>query len=639
MSFIHFGREICNHIQSAENREWWLSNGLGGYAGGNISGTLNSLYHGLLFVPNQTDFETYLLMVKAEIKVKIGEKSWFLYSNKWQDEVVAPKGFQYIESFHLEGLVPVWTFLVGGYRLEMRLWMEQDENATWIAINCKNPPSAKIDLQINFIMNQRPQNSPSEVEHFEPKLIRKQRHLKIQYNKKDFLHIQISRGKVEYNATWVKNFYLAPDLMDNHLKVGHAITHLNEKETWFAMRFATEMIDNVSPGESISKIRKQEKSLIQRAKNTHKQAMTPWLEQLILTAHRFFIQSPLYFKGQDEQVEMIVTGYPHPQVKTRETLLSLSGLTLATGQIKKTKQILEILAHFVNGGLLPDQLPQKQGQKLDYYSVDNPLWYILAWFYYIEESKDIEALERVLPVLESIISSYHQGTYHHIKMAEDYLIQIEQGEQTLTWMNTLPRFGKPVEINALWYNALQIMAGFLGKFDKDQMAYLLLAEKVKKSFKAYLKEDGNLYDVLENPEEGEQVRGNQILAISLPWSLLEKEQAIILLENSRKNLYTSYGLKSLAAQDKNYQGQNSQPHQGGAWTWLLCQYCLAEYKLTQDGKQAFEHLTPLLSQLQYAGLGTISEFFDGDLPYIPRGTASSATAVASILDTIWRIHR
>ncbi len=662
-SFIHFGRDICNHIDLAESREWWLSNGVGGYAGGNIARTLTSRHHGLLFASQNESFERQLLMVKAEIKITIGTKSWYLYSNKWRDNVVAPKGFQYVESFHLEGRIPVWTFLLDGLRLEMRVWMEQGENATWIAINFKEstPTTTKVELLTRFMINQRAEYEQSALEHFSPKLIRKQRHLKIQYNKKDYLHIQTSHGKVEYEPTWVEHFYLPQeaeleaDPTDNHLRVGKSTTELNEKQTWFAMRFATENIEEVSPGSSIAKIKSHEKTLISKAKSVHRIPMTPWLQQLILTANSFFIKTSLHFKGQNESIEIIVTGYPKAEVLIRTNLMAFSGLTLATGHTEKAKSLLEIFAHFIKGGLLPEKLPKAQGERLHYHSADSALWYISAWYHYFEKSHDIDAIKKVMPVLESIISAYHQGTFHGIKMAEDSLIEITSTEIALTWMNAAsldgvvtPRTGKPVELNALWYNALRMMAVFLAHLDQDQTAYLLLAEKVKTSFQKYIRKDGHLYDLLDGNELAQQhIRANQILALSLPWSLLEAEPAKILLEKTRQVLYTSYGLRSLAPNAKAYKGQYKgdacqracQRHQGTAWTWLLAQFSLAEFNLYQDKKRAFEHLTPLLQHLEYAGLGSISEFFDGDIPHQPKGIASSAISVASILEVIWRIHR
>ncbi len=289
--------------------------------------------------------------------------------------------------------------------------------------------------------------------------------------------------------------------------------------------------------------------------------------------------------------------------------------------------------------------------------MDAALWYLEAWRAYAEATDDLETLGRVFPVLDDIVRAYRDGTRYGIAMdPADGLIRAGEPGVQLTWMDAkvgdwvvTPRVGKPVEINALWYNALVAMQGLAERLGTDPNPYAQLARRAAAGFQRYLRSDGDgLVDVLDGPGGDDlSVRPNQILAVSLPASPLAAEHQQGIVAVCRRELLTACGLRSLAPAYPDYRGRylggvrerDGAYHQGPVWGWLLGHYALAEYRATGDAALALSRLEPIADHLRDAGLGSVSEIFDGDPPHTPRGAPLQAWSVACTLDAWWRLHK
>jgi 4-alpha-glucanotransferase len=354
----------------------------------------------------------------------------------------------------------------------------------------------------------------------------------------------------------------------------------------------------------------------------------------------------------------VIAGYPWFGDWGRDTMISLPGLCLATGRFDEARLILETFARFVDGGMLPNVFPGA-GDTPEYNTVDAALWYVEAWRAYVEATGDDAALRRAFPVLESIAEHYTAGTYYGIAVdPADGLVRAGEPGVQLTWMDArvgdwvvTPRMGKPVEINALWYNALIALAALAERIGESGTAHRLAAEKARAGFARFIRPDGQgLHDVLDGPggpgDNDASLRPNQVFAVSLPASPLDPaaRRAVIA---ACAPLVTPYGLRSLAPSDPAYCPVITGPphqrdgayHQGTVWAWLLGHWALANWRVGGDASTAQAILAGIEPHLSDAGLGQVSEIFDGDPPHTPRGCPAQAWSVACILEAWWKLEK
>jgi 4-alpha-glucanotransferase len=417
--------------------------------------------------------------------------------------------------------------------------------------------------------------------------------------------------------------------------------------------------DNASPylEEAMRRFQFHDSNLLTRTRvQVNELAEAPtWVQQLVLAADSFVFTR----RGANAQSTgggSVIAGYPWFGDWGRDTMIALPGLTLATGRFDTARQILETYAGFVDQGMLPNVFPGS-GETAEYNSVDAALWYVEAWRAYVETSGDDAALARAFPVLESIVANYAQGTRYGIGMDPvDGLLKAGEAGVQITWMDAklgdwvvTPRIGKPVEVNALWYNILIYMEFFAKRLGLSPDVYSDLAGKAKAGFQRYLKADGTgLFDVLDGPDGNDaSVRPNQLLAVSLTHSPLSDSDQKSVLRHCGRELLTSYGLRSLSPDHPEFRPEyrggvwerDSAYHQGPVWAWLLGHYALAEFRVSGDVQAAQRYLEPIQDHLLDAGLGTVSEIFDGAPPHHPRGAPAQAWSVACILEAWWRLER
>lgn len=659
--FIRFGRATCGDLEQAERREWWLSNGLGAFAAGTIAGTLTRRYHGLLVAPVHPPLGRHLLMAKADARLSDGEREWPLFTNRWHGGAIEPAGYPRIESFHLEGRMPVWRYACDELRVEQRIWMEQGRNTThvaWRLVDGYVSARLPLRLRVRLLVNARDFHGNARAWGFNPVIEARGAKMRVSDPNLTALYVTAVGGTLETCHDWYENFDLVaerarglPDT-DAHLCVGEAVLPLHADE-WTGVIASLEADSSVYLEESLRRARAHDVGQLRRA-----QVQVPalidapaWIDQLVLAADSFVFARPLPNVPDGESV---IAGYPWFGDWGRDTMIALPGLTLATGRFDTARRILETFLHFVDRGMLPNVFPGA-GDVADYNTVDAALWYIEAWRAYVDALGDVAALRAAFPVLESIVEWHLEGTRYGIGVdASDGLLRAGESGVQLTWMDAklgewvvTPRTGKPVEINALWFNALCAMAGFARRLKKPAERYEELAQHVRTGFQRFVREGAGLFDVLDSPRgDDATVRPNQIFAVSLPHSPLQPAAQAQVLHEVGRELLTSYGLRSLSTHHPDYRARyeggvwerDSGYHQGPVWAFLLGHYALAHVRVHGDPYAAQALLEPLRDHLLDAGLGTVSEILDGAPPHHPRGAPAQAWSVACTLEAWWRLE-
>ncbi|HEY8500961.1 MAG TPA: amylo-alpha-1,6-glucosidase, partial [Clostridia bacterium] len=371
-----------------------------------------------------------------------------------------------------------------------------------------------------------------------------------------------------------------------------------------------------------------------------------FLRMLVSAADKFIV----YRRSTNSK--SVIAGYPWFTDWGRDTMIALPGLTLAAGRYEDASDILYTFASYEKDGLLPNVFPDGTGNPA-YNTVDASLWYFEAVYKYLQCTNDINFIDKhLLKSMTNIINRYKNGTLFNIRMDEDYLISAGNAETQLTWMDAkagnwvvTPRHGKAVEINALWYNALMVMAEIMRKMDGSGDEYSDLACKVKKSFvEQFWNERGNcLFDVVGGQEKDDKMRPNQIIAVSLSFPVLDGALAKCVVDSVYEQLYTSMGLLTLSRDDPQYRGiyagdqfaRDGAYHQGTVWAWLLGRFITAYARVYKDKHNIKNMLEsfflPFHDHLRDACLGSISEIFDGNEPLVPRGCFAQAWSVSEIL--------
>jgi 4-alpha-glucanotransferase len=656
---IRFGRAICGDLAQAERREWWLSNGLGGYAAGTLAGSLTRRYHGLLVTPVDSSLDRQLLFARAEPVLEVNGQHYPLSCNRWQSGAIAPRGHVHIESFRLDGQLPVWVYSVAGVRLEQRIFMEQGEAAVWVAFRRLGAPAnTLVSLGLHLWINRRNHHSQMPGGGINPETQLLDKHaLQVSYTDTTRLHIQLSSGELQVEHSWINDLLLRqererglPD-RDSHLAIAEARLTLNDDQ-WHGLRAGLQPVSSTDPSAALQHQQQLQSDYLAGAWTTFKPTTPNWIQQLIASTEHFLFRRLL---SDGEPGESIIAGYPWFADWGRDTMIALPGLTLCTGQLPLARRILETWADSVDQGMITNRFREAAAPTApaEYNSVDASLWFILAWHAYMQAGGEQTALRKVLPVLEQIIDAYRHGTRYQIHLDEDSgLLHTGEPGTQLTWMDArvngvamTPRIGKPVEVNALWYNSLCAMQTFCEQPGQESDHYAALAERARHGFQRYLRPDGGLYDVLDTPAGNDaSIRPNQIFALSLPWPLLDNDAANTVLNEVHSHLYTSYGLRSLTPQNLAWRGiyqggvaeRDAAYHNGPVWGWLLGHHAMAHFRLHHDAKAALALLEPMHDQLFDAGLGSISEIFDGDPPHHPRGAPSQAWSVATLLEA-WRL--
>lgn len=655
---ITFGREICCDLASAESREWLVTNGIGGYASGTIAGVLTRRYHGLLLAALHPPLGRTLLLAKFDETVSYDNRLFPIYTNRWADGKIDPEGFKNLERFYLDGTIPTWEFACADALLQKRVWMQQGENTTYVQYTLRRA-TQPMTLTLRALVNHRDYHHnthanqwPIQVDTIEHGICIKAFQLATPiYLLTDGAKVAISTA----THPWYYGFDLAVererglDDVEDHL---HGATFYTTLEAGQSITFVTSTIpDPQLDGKVALESRHQyEQQLIKNSSLTEKTPAS--INQLILAADQFIVDRPT---PEEPDGKTIIAGYPWFGDWGRDTMISLPGLTLYTGRLNVARSILRTFAQYVDQGMLPNRFPDRSDQP-DYNTVDATLWYFEAIRAYVDASGDQAFIEELFPILADIIDWYKRGTRYNIHLdTEDGLIYAGEPGTQLTWMDAkvgdwvvTPRIGKPIEVNALWYHALQMMMRFAQQLGKPYDDYQQLAQQTAKGFVRFWNEAAEYcYDVIDSPLGNDpSLRPNQILAVSLPplgansyACLLNPKRQRQVVDICAQELLTSYGLRSLAPDDPQYQGiytgnqlkRDGAYHQGTVWGWLMGPFVLAHLRVYKNPALARQYLQPLIDHLLAAGVGSMSEIFEGNAPMRPCGCPAQAWTVAEVL--------
>ncbi|WP_375327961.1 amylo-alpha-1,6-glucosidase [Microcystis sp. BLCC-F210] len=647
---LRFGRDICNYLPVAEKCEWLVTNGIGGFAAGTVAGLLTRCYHGLLIAALAPPTQRTLLVTKIDESLQYNQKIYHLASNRWLGATIEPQGYINIESFHLEGTIPVWTFICGDALLEKRIWMEQGENTTYTRYTYLRGNSP-LTLNLTAFVNYRDFHGNTQGFNWQMAISPLEKGVRvIAYDYAVPFYLLISQGEVFPAHIWYYRFDLAVEryrgLIDreNHLHAASfsATLKVGESVTIAASTRPDPSLDGQS---SLESRHRYESSLINPQ---HPE----WIQQLTLAADQFIVSRPL--RDQPDG-KTIIAGYPWFGDWGRDTMISLRGLTLTTGQPAIAREILLTFSRYLDWGLLPNLLPDG-GEMPEYNAVDAILWYFEAIRSYFNQSQDFEFLRTIYPALTEVIAWFRRGTRYNIHLDDDGLIYAGETGVQLTWMDAkvddlviTPRIGKPVEINALWFNALKIMVQFAHYLGMDATDYEKMREMTLKGFSRFWDDSlGYCYDVLDTDKGNDaSLRPNQLFALSLSVEeLLNFPQKKAIVDICTVKLLTPRGLRSLDADHPDYRGvysgdrvkRDSAYHQGTVWGWLLGAFIEAHLKVYRDPILAESFLTPMIDHLRDSCIGNLSEIFDGNAPFTPRGAFAQAWTVAEVL-RVWQVIR
>ena len=651
VSPIGFGREICGDLTAAEQREWLVTNGLGGFASGTVAGLLTRRYHGLLVAALKPPLGRTLLVAKLDETAEYDGQSYLLSTNRWADGIVNPHGYRHVESFHLEGTTPVWIFACGDTLLEKRIWMEQGANTTYVRYTLLRG-TKPTRLALKALVNYRDFHGSTHAGEWRMRIELVDKGLRVvAFGGATPFYLRSAEAMAEMAHDWHRDFSLAaegyPCDREDHLRAGTFQTTLSLGDS-VTVVLSTEAQAGLDGATSEERQRAHERTLFRHWESTNQAQATEapaWVQQLVLAADQFVVRRPL---DDDPEARSLIAGYHWFSDWGRDAMIALPGLTLTTGRPEIARSILGTFARFVNQGMLPNVFPDT-GDPPEYNTVDATLWYFEALRQYWETTGDTELLRELFPVLADILDWHLRGTRYGIRVDDaDGLLRAGEPGVQLTWMDAkagdwvvTPRIGKPVEVNALWLNSFVTMERFAHELGKPVKPYRNQAKKIRRGFQRFWNSQaGFCYDVIDGGDGNDaSLRPNQIFAVSLPDSPLTQEQRRAVVQVCARHLLTSHGLRSLAPHLPEYQGRyggdlqqrDGAYHQGTVWGWLLGPFALAHLRVCSDPAVAMSFLEPMSRHLTIHGVGTASEIFDGDHPFAARGCIAQAWTVAELL--------
>jgi predicted glycogen debranching enzyme len=650
------------------SREWLVTNGLGGYASGTISGAVTRRYHGLLTAALPAPLgrsvmwshisEILRFEDHAEISLGAEERAGGQLNLAAAD---------YLKEFRLDNGLPVWVFEVRGLTIVKRILMLHRQNTVQISYQVtgagKRPRlelrpafnfrhhEDRVDRLPDLLYELRATDGRYEV--VDPARRFPSLRMQLCDCACDFLveprkiHEIVYRTELERGYDYEGELW-SPGIFRVDLARSATATLVGSTEGW-------NIIEVLTPADAEKAERSRRERLLDQANAAARDGVAA---ELVLAADQFIItpagraEEEARAHAFGDEVRTVIAGYHWFTDWGRDTMISLAGLTITTGRTLEAGYILRTFAHYVRHGLIPNMFPDGQSQGL-YHTADATLWFFHALGRYLEATDDRTTLEMLLPTLGEIVDHHLAGTDFNIHVDPDdgLLCQGKEGYQ-LTWMDAkmgdwvvTPRRGKAVEINALWFNALELFVGWLRMSGEEETAnrYAGHARRAQLSFneRFWYGEGGYLYDVIDGPEgDDNSIRPNQVFAISLDHPVLQRDRWAAVMAVVERELLTPVGLRSLSPNDpdykKNYHGdlktRDAAYHQGTVWAWLIGPFIDAWLKLhPNELAKARDFLRAFPAHLDEAGIGTISEVFDAEPPHTPRGCIAQAWSVAEVL--------
>lgn len=643
-------------------REWAVTNGIGGYAGSSMIGAHSRTHQGYLIASLHAPIERYLVFSKINETATVGTStvSFETSQHRASGKTVYTEGQKFLTSFIYDGSVH-YTYETDNFSFEKHITLKRNANVCAVSYELTAGDSdCTFTLTPLFNYREHSESSTPDTLRFETFTEDRTFYLVPEKNKDIAIRFQTSEGtfserKTVYDVDMQLQIEvdLETDGLDCHycpvdLSIAVPANTTKKVSILCSIGDVNERPAPVSGTEAFSILEENARchaELFEKA-GYH----DSFANQLVLASDQFLTYR------ESTKMMTVLAGLPWFTDWGRDTMIAFTGLTLCTKRFKEAEEILLTFARYIRHGIVPNMFPDDNMPPL-YNTVDASLWYFYAVYQYLHYNPAAEAeafvKEQIFPHLKEIISAYEKGTDFSIYMEDDGLIHAGSGLDQITWMDVrvgdwvaTPRHGKPVEINALWYNALRIMESLCEKFDEDASAYRTRANQVKESFNAKFWDSSNqcLFDVVDGDEPDDHIRPNQIYAVSLPFSLLPEEQEKAVVALVEKVLFVGCGLRSLAPDHPDYHGiycgalakRDAAYHQGTAWGFLLGGFFSAYMKVNHHSSSAAENavhmLEPVRKHLSDSGcIGSISEIFDGDTPHNPRGCYAQAWSVGEVL--------
>jgi predicted glycogen debranching enzyme len=653
------------------NREWIVTNGLGGYASGTVSGAITRRYHGLLIAALPAPLGRMVMWSHVSEFLRFDEHDIVsLGAEERAGGQLDLHGADWLREFRLEDGLPVWTYHVRDVVLEKRVILPHLQNTVHVSyriLEGTTRPRLELRPAFHFRHHETPVNEGVTAPYkltavegrYEISTTRtKTPPLRMKLYDCDFAftiqetnirqviyRMEQSRGYAHEGNLWSPGYF-------------HVDLTRNETATLVASTEKWEIIEVLTPAEALMAERERRARLLNQAAPEAREGVAAELtfaaDQFVITPAGRFEEAARAHAAGDE-VRTVIAGYHWFTDWGRDTMISLEGLTLTTGRWLEAGYILRTFAHYIKDGLIPNMFPDK-AREGKYHTADATLWFFHALNRYFQKTSDRTSLELLLPKLVDVAENHLRGTKFniHVDPEDGLLAQGKEGYQ-LTWMDAkmgdwvvTPRRGKAVEINALWYNALQILANWLRETDHAQEAekYEAHAQRARTSFnqRFWFAEGGYLYDVVDcdgvKNTQDRSCRPNQIFAISLDYPVLDQERWAPVMDIAQKKLLTPVGLRSLAPDDAEYKpiysgdlrSRDGAYHQGTVWAWLIGPFIDAWLRLHPgDVPSARKFLASFPEHLSEAGVGTISEVFDAREPHRDGGCIAQAWSVAEVL--------
>jgi predicted glycogen debranching enzyme len=647
MSGIRLGADVLSTYEEGIKREWITGNGLGGYASSTAIGTGTRTYHGLLVAAPENSPGRFLLLSSLDEEISINEEIYQLAAHKYPDKV-CPVGFNYLTEF-IQTPFPIWVYQPGDFTLKKKVFMVHNSNTTCVLYDIESRKEEAL-LKIFPLVNSRDFHFTSRAGYlsFSQKVVPEGVHLE---SSNDFTFSLLSNLQYHSDPNWYYNLEYDVEIRrglnfeEDNFNPGYFESKLKIGTSRFFIAASTGDISYLTL-EKVDELYTKEINR-QNLLALNSRLTEPFALKLLRGTDTLVVKNPS--SGENT----VIAGYHWYSDWGRDTMISLPGLLLIPRRFPEARSVLNNFSKNCRRGLIPNTFPAFGGEPV-YNTVDASLWFVHAVSRYLAYTEDLLILADIWDTIDSIIDNYRKGTDFGIGMDSDYLIR--QGPQ-LTWMDAkigekavTPRAGKACEINALWYSALKIASDLGIHLGKDVSSYETLAAGVASNFESVFwnPETNCLFDLVYQDEAGNQVkdpaiRPNQIFAVSLPYTMLSPEKEKAIVDRVEKDLLIPFGLRTLSPDNPLYKGQyhgdainrDTAYHNGTSWPWLLGAYVKAYRKVHNYSEDSMEDMRTLLqgfnAHLEIAGLGTISEVFDGDFPHSPGGCIAQAWSVAEVL--------
>lgn len=658
----HYGREYTRSFKEGIRREWVITNGLGGYAAGSLIGANTRKHHGLLAAALNVPCDRFIILNRIDEKLTINDRT-VGFSSVQRKNAHYEEGYIYQTDFSFD-CVPEFTYLINGVCIKKTIALEWKKNTVAVLYEIVNQGDDCI-LSLSPVFNFRDHNDGS-----------KKRDLKFDtFCMKDGLMLEPKNAKEELIRFFASDGILVPtdyeELYDEKIELQTEIdTGMSSSDTGYKP-YQLQVAIKAREKKTVSLVctieydfEKDAKITVEKAKERAEKLIEKagfsdeTVRRLVVNADNFICDR------ESTHNKTILAGLPWFADWGRDTMIAFTGLTLVTKRFDDAKSILKTFTEYEKNGILPNMFPDGEKEPL-YNTADASLWFFFCVDKYLEyvgtkEAKDF-IKETIYPCLKKIQKSYETGTDFSIHMCEDGLIHAGSDLDQVTWMDVrvgdyvvTPRHGKPVEINALWYNAVKVLEKLAVEYgDKETESEMSkLSERIKESFvKRFWNENtGCLFDVVDEIKrdgktiaDNDCIRPNQIYAVSLPYTMLDEKKAKSIVDIVLKKLYIDFGLRTLPEDDPDYHGIYFGPlhdrdmayHQGTAWAFFMGGFITAYLKVNDYSDEAKEYarilLEPMRRHLDDGCIGGIAEIFDADAPYISRGCHTQAWSVGETI--------